>query len=157
MTFEENYLQNMIYQILSEKSKNNLVGFTNGCFDLLHKGHEYILKESKKNCDFLIVGINSDSSVKQLKGKDRPIESEKERIRKLESLDFVDKVIVFTELTPLNLIKTIKPDVLIKGSDYNEDKIVGSDFIKSYGGKVVIIDLLEGYSTTNIINKREIK
>lgn len=122
------------------------VVFTNGCFDILHRGHVEYLKKSKELGDYLIVGINSDYSVKQLKGVCRPINREKDRAFIVENLQCVDEVVIFNEETPYNLIKSIKPDIITKGSDYTIEDVVGSDL-----SKVVIIDLIDNYSTTNII------
>ncbi len=138
---------------LEQKRLGKKVVFTNGCFDILHAGHIKSLEEAKKQGDILVVGLNSDASIKRLKGNDRPVNKLEDRKKVLESLNCVDYVIPFEEDTPLNLIKLVKPDVLVKGGDYKEDEIVGSDFVKSYGGKVVIIPLVEGLSTTNIIKK----
>ncbi len=138
--------------LLSEKfRKDNTVVFTNGCFDILHPGHFHLLSTAKKHGNILIVGLNSDSSVSRLKGPGRPINDEESRALKLAALDYVDYVVLFSEDTPEKLIHTIKPNILIKGGDYDGDTIVGSAFVKKSGGKVEIIPLLEGYSTTNII------
>ena len=132
--------------------KNKKIIFTNGCFDILHPGHIHILSKAKSLGDILVVGLNSDQSVKKLKGDKRPLISEDDRSRVLLSLRFVDYVIIFNELTPLKVIKKIKPDFLVKGGDYNENDIVGSDFVKSYGGQVEIIKFLDGYSSSNYID-----
>lgn len=127
--------------------------FTNGCFDLIHPGHIELLKKAKALGTKLIVGINSDVSVQNIKGSDRPILQEADRKKILESIDYVDKVYIFNELTPENLIKKIKPDVLVKGGDWAETEIIGADFVKKMGGEVCSIPLENGYSTTNIIEK----
>ena len=145
-------IDQLIGLILKLKKKNLSIGFTNGCFDLLHKGHLSLLFQSKKKCDYLVVAINSDNSTKQLKGDDRPKDNQSVRIYKLSNLDEVDAIIIFNEDNPLKLITAIKPDILFKGSDYNEKEIVGADFIMKNGGKIELIDILVGYSTTNIIN-----
>ena len=132
--------------------KNKKIVFTNGCFDILHPGHIHILSKAKSLGDILVVGLNSDLSVKKLKGDKRPLVSEDDRSRVLLSLRFVDCVIIFNELTPLKVIKKIKPDFLVKGGDYNENDIVGSDFVKAYGGQVEIIKFLDGYSSSNYID-----
>ena len=132
--------------------KNKKIIFTNGCFDIIHPGHIHILSKAKSLGDILVVGLNSDLSVKKLKGDKRPLVSEDDRSRVLLSLRFVDYVIIFNELTPLKVIKKIKPDFLVKGGDYNENDIVGSDFIKAYGGQVEIIKFLDGYSSSNYID-----
>ena len=132
--------------------KDKKIVFTNGCFDILHPGHIHILSKAKSLGDILVVGLNSDLSVKKLKGDKRPLVSEDDRCRVLLSLRFVDYVIIFNELTPLKVIKKIKPDYLVKGGDYNENDIVGSDFVKASGGQVEIIKFLEGYSSSNYID-----
>tara|TARA_B100001093_G_scaffold396669_1_gene383805 strand:+ start:1007 stop:1471 length:465 start_codon:yes stop_codon:yes gene_type:complete len=132
--------------------KNKKIVFTNGCFDILHPGHIHILSKAKSLGDILVVGLNSDLSVKKLKGDKRPLVSEDDRSRVLLSLRFVDYVIIFNELTPLKVIKKIKPDFLVKGGDYNENDIVGSDFVKASGGQVEIIKFLDGYSSSNYID-----
>ena len=127
--------------------------FTNGCFDILHYGHVMYLDKAKTNGDILIVGVNSDSSIKRIKGDLRPIINGYDRLRVVLGLKSVDYAFIFKENTPLNLIKSIKPDVLIKGADWSENNIVGAEFVKSYGGKIKTIKLAKGRSTSNIINK----
>lgn len=127
--------------------------FTNGCFDIIHPGHVRYLKEAKKLGDFLIVALNSDSSVRSIKGPSRPIMGERERAEILCAFEFVDAVVIFEEENPLNLIKEIEPDVLVKGADWEEDKIIGADFVKAKGGRVERIPYLKGFSTTNIIER----
>ena len=141
-------------KILSLKSKNKKIVFTNGCFDILHLGHLKYLEESKKLGDFLIVAINSDESVKILKGSGRPVNNYTLRSKNLMKLKFVDEVIIFSEQTPINLIKYLLPDVLTKGGDYKTIDIVGSSVVEKSGGKVVVLPFLKGYSTTNIINSK---
>jgi len=136
------------------KSKGLKIVFTNGCFDLLHKGHLDLLNKSSKYGDILIIGLNSDSSVKKLKGATRPVEDEMKRSQKLMALNYVDHVIIFKQLTPRKLISELKPDVLVKGGDYDLNKIVGADEVVSNGGIVKIIPLTPGFSTTSIIEKR---
>ena len=147
------YQLNKLVQIIGNlKHDKKRIGFTNGCYDLLHPGHIYNLAKSRLLCDFLIVGLNSDSSVKKLKGKDRPIESQQLRISKLSSLIDVDAIVVFFDESPLKLIKLIMPDILIKGSDYKGKEVIGSNFVIEKGGSVEFIDILEDYSTSKIIN-----
>jgi len=138
------------------RNTKNIV-FTNGCFDLLHKGHKELLKKAKSLGDILIVGLNSDYSVRKIKGEKRPIETETIRAKKLIKLEYVDAVCIFREETPIKLIKSIRPHFLVKGGDYKKGDIVGSDIIQTWGGKIIIIPLIKGYSTTLIIekNKRE--
>ena len=132
---------------------NKTIVFTNGCFDLLHKGHIDLLFNASKYGDILIVGINSDESVKKIKGEERPVEGQKTRKKNLLDLKYVDEVYIFEESTPLNMIKSISPDVLVKGADYNVDEIVGAKFVSSRGGKVKTIPLTLGFSTTKSIEK----
>jgi rfaE bifunctional protein nucleotidyltransferase chain/domain len=131
----------------------NKIVFTNGCFDILHLGHIDYLSKAKSLGDFLIIGLNTDLSVRKIKGEGRPVTDQHSRAVILASLRFVDAVILFDEETPYNLIKEIKPDVLVKGSDYLVKDIAGSDVVSANGGKVVTIDFLEGYSTSSIISK----
>ncbi len=135
------------------KSKAKKIVFTNGCFDIIHSGHIYYLNEAKKLGDVLIIGLNSDSSVKRLKGSERPINNESDRALILDSLKFVDYVTIFDEDTPYNLIDLIKPDILVKGGDYIADEVVGADIVRENGGQVVIIPYVQGKSTTGIIEK----
>ncbi len=137
------------------KKKNVKIGFANGCFDLLHPGHISLIKESKKICDYLIIGLNSDSSVKNLKGDTRPIDPENLRIEKLSKLNEVDAIIVFSEDTPIRLLSEIKPDFLIKGSDYKGKKVAGSDVVIQNGGKLKLLKYLNGFSTTKLIQSIE--
>lgn len=127
--------------------------FTNGCFDILHVGHLHTLKEAIQLGDKLIVGLNSDASVSRLKGKERPIVNQLDRTEMLAALEMVDAVIIFEDDTPEGLIQVIKPDVLCKGGDWSIENIVGGDFVKSYGGRVVSIPFVQGYSSSSLINK----
>lgn len=135
-----------------EKTKEKVV-FTNGCFDILHRGHIEYLKKAKAMGDVLIVGLNSDRSVKRLKGDHRPVNSEEDRAIMLLALKSVDEVIIFEEDTPLRLIKEIRPNVLVKGGDWTVDQIVGADVLKSYGGEIYSLPFIDGYSTTSFIEK----
>lgn len=134
-----------------EENKGKKIVFTNGCFDILHLGHVEYLNEAKAQGDLLIVAINSDESVRKLKGPDRPINNEKDRGSMLLNLKSVDCVQIFTEETPLEIIKLIKPDVLVKGGDWKPDQIVGSEFVLSRGGEVKSLMFKNGYSTSNLI------
>ena len=127
--------------------------FTNGCFDILHVGHTRYLKEAKQMGDVLVLALNSDESVRALKGEKRPLVPEGERADLVASLESVDFVTIFDELTPLTLIEYLKPDILVKGGDWAEDQVVGRESAKKWGGKVVIIPEIKGSSTTNIIEK----
>jgi len=136
------------------RDAGKIVVFTNGCFDLLHSGHVTLLEVSAGEGDLLLVGLNSDSSVRRLKGEGRPVQSETERSEALLKVEAVNVVTIFSEDTPLELIESIKPDVLVKGGDYSKDEIVGSDIVLSRGGEVVRVPLLQGISTTRIIKER---
>ncbi len=127
------------------------IGFTNGCFDLLHPGHVALLQQARLACDRLVVGLNSDASVRRLKGAGRPVQNEDARAAVLASLASVDLVVVFAEDTPLALIEAIRPELLVKGADYRPDQVVGGDKVEAYGGRVLLVDLLPGYSTTATI------
>ena len=129
------------------------VGFTNGCFDILHAGHITALVEASNHTDYLVVGLNSNSSVNKLKGDKRPLNDDQARGLILASLSMVDAVVIFDEETPLELIKAVKPDVLVKGGDYKLEEIVGAKEVMADGGKVVINPILPGFSTTSIIDK----
>ena len=140
---------NFIEKINYHKSGGKTIVFTNGCFDILHSGHVEYLNKAKDYGDILVVGINSDSSVKKIKGKNRPINNQKDRSFIVSQLKCVDYVTIFNQETPINLIKKIKPDYLVKGSDYNKSQVVG----KEYAKEILLIDFVDGKSTTNIINK----
>ena len=140
----------IINRIKAERKK---IVFTNGCFDLLHVGHIRYLAQAKKLGDFLIIGLNSDSSVKELKGEDRPINSFEDRATLLSAIESVDLVIMFEEQTPENLIKDIVPDILVKGGDYNIEDIVGYQTVMQNGGQVKTLSFYDGYSSTNYIHK----
>jgi len=129
------------------------VVFTNGCYDLLHVGHLRLLKEARKQGDVLLVAINTDDSVRRLKGPSRPIMTQQERAEVLAALEMVDAVTFFDEDTPEQILRKVKPDVLVKGGDYRFEEIVGHDFIPAYGGKVIPLLLVDGYSSTKIIDK----
>lgn len=136
------------------RMKDLKIVFTNGCFDLLHHGHIDYLSKASDLGDVLVIGVNSDSSVKKLnKGENRPIQNENDRALILSALQFVEAVTIFEEDTPLELIKTIQPDVLVKGGDWKENDIIGADVVKAKGGTVAVIPFVEGYSTTNIEKK----
>ena len=129
------------------------IAFTNGIFDILHRGHIYSLSQAAREADYLIVGLNSDSSTKQLKGPTRPINDQQARAIVIASLLMVDMVVIFDEETPLELIKAIMPDVLVKGGDYTEEQVAGAKEVKANGGRVVLNPIVEGFSTTNTIKK----
>lgn len=145
--------EEIISQVIRWRLNSKTIAFTNGVFDILHQGHIAVLAKAASFADVLIVGVNSDKSVKKLKGNDRPINTEQSRALILASLIMVDAVVIFDEETPLELIKKIKPDVLIKGGDYTIDTIVGAKEVIGNGGKVEIFPIEEGFSTTGIIEK----
>lgn len=139
-------------RFLQDRSDKKIV-FTNGCFDIIHRGHVEYLNEAKKLGDILIVGLNSDASVRKLKGSERPVNQELDRQFVLQNLKAVDFVEIFSEQTPLKLIKKINPDILAKGGDWKVEQIVGADYVLGNGGQVFSLNLVKGYSTTNIIKK----
>jgi D-beta-D-heptose 7-phosphate kinase/D-beta-D-heptose 1-phosphate adenosyltransferase len=140
----------VLKKIVGQLKKNNKrIVFTNGCFDILHPGHIKILKDSKAKGDILIVGLNSDSSIKKIKGPTRPVMDEKARSKVLEAIELVDYIVIFGEDTPYRIIKELKPDCLVKGEDWEKNKIIGREFVK----KIFRIKFYPGYSTTGIIQK----
>ncbi|MBI5047627.1 MAG: D-glycero-beta-D-manno-heptose 1-phosphate adenylyltransferase [Deltaproteobacteria bacterium] len=140
--------------LLSGTSRNGkIIVFTNGCFDIIHAGHVRYLNKAKSLGNILVVGLNSDSSVKKIKGEKRPIVSQRERAEVLSGLEAVDYVVLFNEPTPIKLIKAILPDILVKGADWASHEIVGADVVKAAGGKTARVKLVKGRSTTNIIQK----
>ena len=140
-------------RIAQWRTLGKTVSFTNGCFDILHRGHIFSLSQAAQEADYLIVGLNSDSSTKRLKGNGRPVNDEQSRALLLSSLLMVDAVVLFDEDTPLELIKTLLPDVLVKGGDYTVEQIAGSKEVIANGGRVVINPIVEGFSTTGLIEK----
>ena len=141
-------------KIIELKKYDNVIVFTNGCFDILHKGHITYLSEARELGDYLIVGLNSDRSVTQIKGPERPINNQDFRSEKLLELNSVDDVIIFDEDTPQNLINELQPNILVKGGDYKKNEIVGAREVEKKGGEVVILPLVPGYSTTGIIKEK---
>ncbi|MFH1063219.1 MAG: D-glycero-beta-D-manno-heptose 1-phosphate adenylyltransferase [Candidatus Omnitrophota bacterium] len=139
--------------IAEHKQAKKKIVFTNGCFDLMHRGHANYLERAKKKGDILVVAINSDASVRKLKGKSRPINSQLDRSELIAALESVDYVTIFSQSTPLEVIKKIRPDVLVKGADWKASDIVGADILKQYGGKIAREKFLSGYSTTKLIEK----
>lgn len=152
--------QNKVYKnwqeltrALSAVRSGKKVVFTNGCFDILHVGHIHYLKEARSLGDFLVLGLNTDASVRKLKGEERPLQNEDDRAEILAALECVSFVTLFAEPTPLELIKTVKPELLVKGGDWPVDKIVGYDFVSTYGGKTQSLAFVQGRSTTAIVEK----
>ncbi len=146
-------LEEAILQFGREKRNGRRIVFTNGCFDLLHPGHIGSLEQARSLGDALIVGLNSDASVRQLKGAGRPVLPERERAEILAALECVDAVVIFDELTPREVIARLLPDVLVKGGDWPGDQIVGREEVEAAGGRVVSIPVVPGYSTTEILRK----
>lgn len=140
-------------QVETWKATDQEIVFTNGCFDLIHKGHIHYLMEAKALADYLVVGINSNASVARLKGVERPIKDEASRVLLIAAMQFVDLVVVFEEDTPIKLIEGLLPDTLVKGGDWQPHQIVGSDVVLKHGGRVTSLSFLEGYSTTNYVDK----
>jgi rfaE bifunctional protein nucleotidyltransferase chain/domain len=139
--------------VVEARNNRKKVAFTNGCFDLLHRGHVHVLRQARACGDVLIVGINSDESVKQIKGSARPVLPESDRCELLGAMEMVDFVILFNESDPYDLIAAIQPDVLVKGGDWNSEKIIGADLVEEAGGSVVVVPYITGFSTTEIIER----
>ena len=149
-----NISKELAIEILETAKKDGKkVVFTNGCFDILHRGHVTYLNEAKRQGDILVVGVNSDASVKKLKGETRPVNSQLDRTFVLNGLKSVDYTVIFEENTPEDLIAFLKPSVHVKGGDYQKDDLPETKIVESYGGEVIILNFVEGKSTTNIINK----
>ncbi|HBN22012.1 MAG TPA: bifunctional heptose 7-phosphate kinase/heptose 1-phosphate adenyltransferase [Holosporales bacterium] len=145
--------EDALTQVLQWRAEGKKVGFTNGCFDILHPGHTTLLAQTKAQCDKLILGLNSDASVTKLKGPTRPVNTQDARAQVLLALESIDLVVVFDEDTPLKLLKHLKPDLLIKGADYTLDQVIGAKEVQQWGGKVCLVDLVPGHSTTNTIKR----
>ncbi|MGB0931809.1 MAG: D-glycero-beta-D-manno-heptose 1-phosphate adenylyltransferase [Chitinophagales bacterium] len=150
-TLSQSQLQTKLHRWRFQDRK---IVFTNGCFDLIHKGHIHTLAKARALGDLLIVGLNSDASVKRLKGESRPIQSENNRALILAAMIFVDAVVIFEEDTPFNLIELVQPDVLVKGGDYQKHEVVGADIVEAKGGEVILIPFVEGHSTTKLIETK---
>jgi rfaE bifunctional protein nucleotidyltransferase chain/domain len=135
------------------RTNGKIVVFTNGCFDLLHRGHIYLLREAKALGDLLVVAINSDQSVKAIKGPTRPILAEADRLELIASMEMVDYVLLFDEPDPYNIISILRPHILVKGGDWSAEEVIGGDLVEGNGGKVVVVPYLKGFSTTEIIAK----
>jgi rfaE bifunctional protein nucleotidyltransferase chain/domain len=140
-------------EVDGHREKGKKIAFTNGCFDILHAGHVMYLQEARKTGDLLVLGLNSDASVRMIKGEKRPLIPQEERAQVVAALMAVDYVVFFNEATPLRLIEHLKPDCLVKGGDWKEESVVGGEEVRSWGGRVVIVPLKEGASTTNIVKK----
>ncbi len=145
--------EELIYTLGQWRFKQEKIVFTNGCFDILHKGHIDYLTKAAALGSKMIVGLNTDASVKRLKGENRPVNPEEARAQVLAALVFTDKIVLFDEDTPIEIIQYIQPDVLVKGNDYKVNEIVGYDIVKAKGGEIITIELTEDYSTTNILKK----
>jgi D-glycero-beta-D-manno-heptose 1-phosphate adenylyltransferase len=146
-------LENLKKQVENWQSEGNKIVFTNGCFDIVHLGHIDYLEKARNLGNKLVLGLNTDASVKRLKGEKRPVVNEYARSRMMAAFEFVDAVVLFDEPTPKELIETVKPDILVKGDDYTIETIVGADFVIEKGGEVKTIPLVKGYSTTSLIDK----
>ena len=146
-------LPDLLRKIAQWKVKGKTISFTNGCFDILNAGHIASLTEAASHADYLIVGLNADSSIKNLKGEGRPVNDENSRALLLASLSVVDAVVLFSEPTPLELIRQVQPDFLVKGGDYKVEEIAGAEDVIARGGKVIINPIVEGFSTTSIIRR----
>jgi D-beta-D-heptose 7-phosphate kinase/D-beta-D-heptose 1-phosphate adenosyltransferase len=140
-------------EVERQRRDGRTIAFTNGCFDILHVGHVRYLREARRTADLLILGLNSDASVRRIKGEKRPLVPQQERAEVVAALACVDYVTLFAEETPLKLIEYLEPDILVKGGDWSEETVVGRDAVRSRGGRVVIVPLTEGASTTNIVDK----
>lgn len=145
--------EKIIAVIEERKNRRETCVFTNGCFDVLHKGHIELLKHSRAMGDFLVLGLNSDDSVARLKGFGRPVNDLESRIAILEAIKYIDYILVFEEDTPLELIKKVKPHIIVKGGDYSPENVVGADIVKEYGGRVEIFPLVEDFSTSKTLRK----
>ena len=145
--------ERLLVKLTDWKEENKKIVFTNGCFDLIHLGHIEVIARSADLGDILIIGVNTDNSIKRLKGKNRPIVEEISRAKQLAALEFVDAVVFFDQDTPIDLIKMINPNVITKGGDYKTDQVIGNDIVTQNNGEVVIIPLTQGYSTTSILEK----
>jgi len=145
--------ERLLGKLTGWKEENKKIVFTNGCFDLIHLGHIEVIARSADLGDILIIGVNTDNSIKRLKGKNRPIVEEISRAKQLAALEFVDAVVLFDQDTPIDLIKMINPNIITKGGDYNPDQVIGNDIVTQNDGEVVIIPLTQGYSTTSILEK----
>ncbi|MFA6129664.1 MAG: D-glycero-beta-D-manno-heptose 1-phosphate adenylyltransferase [Candidatus Omnitrophota bacterium] len=146
-------LSNLKRKIARLKQLGKRIVFTNGCFDILHYGHTKYLQDARNKGDYLVVAVNSDSSIKKIKADNRPVVGQADRLRVVAALGCVDFVVLFKEDNPFKVIKALKPDILVKGSDWAKKKIIGADFVESYGGKVIIIDSVKGRSTSAIVEK----
>lgn len=146
-------LSSLKRKVRALKQKGKRIVFTNGCFDLLHFGHVKYLQDAKRKGDYLIVAVNSDTSIKKIKAKGRPVIGQTDRLKTIAALSSVDFTLLFSQDTPLKLIKALKPDILIKGADWSKEKIVGADFVQSYGGRVETVKLVKHRSTSALIEK----
>ncbi|MBY0456832.1 MAG: D-glycero-beta-D-manno-heptose 1-phosphate adenylyltransferase, partial [Gemmataceae bacterium] len=146
-------LPHLLAQLDARRRNGQKIAFTNGCFDVLHAGHVQYLSEARRQADCLVVALNSDSSVRQLKGPTRPLNPVEARALVLSALQDVDHITIFSEQTPLSVIEAVRPDVLVKGADYRKSEVVGANFVEGYGGRVHLADLQAGFSTTSLIER----
>ena len=147
------HVDQLLPELAAYRKQGKKIAFTNGCFDILHAGHVSFLRAARRTGDLLVVGLNSDRSIRRLKGKDRPVNHEADRVMVLSELESIDYIVAFDQDTPINLLKSIEPDVLVKGADYRRSQVVGGDWVESHGGRVELVKLVQGRSTTNIIRK----
>jgi D-beta-D-heptose 7-phosphate kinase/D-beta-D-heptose 1-phosphate adenosyltransferase len=150
---KERTVEQLLPELAAYRKQGKRIAFTNGCFDILHAGHIAMLRAARNTGDLLVVGLNSDKSIRRLKGKDRPVNRQCDRMMVLSELESIDYIIVFDQDTPIKLIKKIKPDVLVKGGDYSKQQVIGADLVEATGGRVVLVDVVKGLSTTKIVHK----
>jgi D-beta-D-heptose 7-phosphate kinase/D-beta-D-heptose 1-phosphate adenosyltransferase len=148
-------LSELLPELAAYRKQGRRIVFTNGCFDILHAGHVQFLRQAKQQGDLLVLGVNSDASIHRIKGDGRPVNEQADRLMVLSELASVDYLVVFEEDTPQALIEAVAPDVLVKGSDYRKEDIIGADFVQARGGEVVLVDLVQGRSTSNIIQRMQ--
>lgn len=146
-------LDQLATELAAHRRRGKKIAFTNGCFDILHAGHVGYLRAAADEGDLLVVAVNSDKSIRKLKGPNRPVNHEADRVMVLSALESVDYVVVFDQDTPEPLLRRLKPDVLVKGAEYSHDRVVGHEIVESYGGRVARVPMVKGKSTTNIIRK----
>ena len=148
-------LKTLVQKLAPLRARGKRIVFTNGCFDILHKGHTSYLQKAKKLGDVLVVGLNADASVRRIKGADRPLNRQRDRAEVLSALSCVDHVVIFSEATPLKAIQAIRPHILVKGGDWNKKDVVGGSFVETYGGAVRLVPYVRGFSTSELLRKTQ--
>jgi D-beta-D-heptose 7-phosphate kinase/D-beta-D-heptose 1-phosphate adenosyltransferase len=143
----------LVPELTAHRRRGRKLAFTNGCFDILHTGHVQLLRQARATADLLVVAMNSDRSIRRIKGPDRPVNSQEDRVLLLSELSSVDYIVIYDDDTPIPLLKALKPEVLVKGAEYRKDQVVGHDIVEGYGGRVVLAEMVQGRSTTNIIRR----